>query len=124
MGLINMNDTDIVAAYVRYFMEGAASDSWAPEELNELASRNPDRAWEIIQRINATRIESEEWQQHVYAALGCGALEELIVLHEKKMLPVILTAAKEDPILRLELSTIYESSVSPSAWSKIRTFLA
>jgi hypothetical protein len=115
-----MQDGEIAATYVRYFLEGAETDSWAPDELNQLANADPERAWKIIQHINATPIEGKEWQNSVYAALGCGALEELIVLHETKMLPIIIQAAKNDPALRFELSTIYESSTSPSAWLQIR----
>lgn len=119
-----MNDTEISTSYIRYLLEGAEADSWAPIELNELAGSDPERAWKIVQRINATSIEGKEWREHVYAALGCGAIEELIVLHEETMLPLILKAAETDPILRLELSTIYKSSVKPHIWSQIQTVVA
>ncbi len=121
IGELNMQDGQIAATYVRYFVEGAEADSWAPEELSELAIADPDRAWKIIQCINATSIEGKEWQDSVYAVVGCGVLEELIVAHEEKILPIIIEAAKSEPVLRFELSTIYESSVSPRVWSQIRS---
>ncbi len=119
-----MQDGDIAATCVRYFLEGAEADSWAPEELNQLAISDPDRAWKIVQCINATPIEGAEWRNSVHAVVGTGALEELIVLHEQKMVPVIIQAAKNDPVLRFELSTIYESSVSSNARSQIRSVVS
>ena len=119
LGHEHVNDMDIAAIVVRFFLEGAESDAWAPERLNELAHSDPHRAWEIIRSINATPIEGKEWQEHAYAALGCGAIEEPIVLHEKIMLPTILRAAESDTILRRKLSAIYESSVAPNVWAQI-----
>jgi hypothetical protein len=103
-----MTETEIVQAYVRYFLEGADSSAWAVEELSELASDDPERAWQIILWINATSVEDEAWLVPLSSAIGCGVLEDLIVLHEATMLPIIMQAAKEDAILRLELSTIRE----------------
>jgi hypothetical protein len=119
-----MTERDLAAAYVRYLTEGSESDAWAVYELSELARVSPARAWHEIQRINSIPIADEVWKSFVRAALGCGALEELIVLHERVMLPVVLIAAASDPTLRDELSVIYESSVNERIWSQIRSVLA
>ena len=119
-----MNDAELVSAYVRYFLEGAEEDEWAPVELSQLAIDQPERAWRFIGLINATHIEGEVWRGSVHAALGCGALEELIALHEDEMLPIILRAAGKDPVIRTELATIYATSISPSASAQIRAVLA
>jgi hypothetical protein len=37
------------------------------------------------------------------------------------MLPIVIEAAKHDAVLRFELSTIYESSVSPTIWAAIQS---
>lgn len=120
---LNMTDTEISEAYVRYHLGGAESDSWAPEELSQLAIDDPRRTWKIIQQINAIPIEDEAWSSSVHSSVGCGALEDLIALHEGTMLPVILDAAKDDALLQRELSTIYQASVSLSAWTKISGLL-
>ena len=117
------NDKELAAAYVRYYREGAEADEWALDELHELAIDQPERAWNIIKIINTIPIEDEAWREFVHGMLGCGALEELVALHEESMLPVITEAAKSDPVLRSELTTIYESSISPNAWSQIRVVL-
>lgn len=119
-----MIDADIANTYIRYSLEGSETDSWAPEELGQLAINEPKRAWHIIKLINAIQIEDEAWSSYIRSTLGCGAIEDLLVLHEDTMLPIILQAAKSDAILRMELSTIYESSVTQSAWLQIRTILA
>ena len=119
-----MSERDLAAAYVRYLTEGSESDVWALNELSELARASPERAWQEIQRINAIQIKDETWKSHVRATLGCGALEDLIVLHEKLMLPVVLRAAESDPTIRDELSVIHEGSVGERIWSQISTVLA
>jgi hypothetical protein len=111
---------DVAKAYVRYMTEGAEEDSWAVEELTELAQEHPQRAWAEIQRINKLPINGVEWQKSVYAAVGCGPLEELLVRHEASMLPIVIAAAKDDAVLQQELSVIYVSSVSASIWAAIR----
>jgi hypothetical protein len=118
-----MTERDLAAAYVRYLTAGSESDAWALNELTELARVNPERAWQEIQRINAIPIQDETWPSLVRAALGCGALEELIVLHENVMLPVVLRAAASDPTIRDELSMIYRSSVSERIWCQIKSVL-
>jgi hypothetical protein len=118
-----MNDADFAATFVRYFLEGAKTDEWAPLELNQLAISDPERAWRIIQLINATAIEDESWREHVHAAVS-GAVEELVVVNERTMLPVVLCAAKESAVLRSELGCIYQSSVSPSIWAQIQAVVA
>ena len=115
---------DLARAYVRYMTEGSEEDAWAVEKLDELARENPNMAWEEIRRINSLPVSGEEWQQHIRAALGCGPLEYLLVLHEASMLSVIIEAAKYDAILRLELSAIYQSSVSPTIWEAIQSVTA
>ncbi|HSC06209.1 MAG TPA: hypothetical protein VLD59_05245 [Steroidobacteraceae bacterium] len=119
-----MAERDLAAAYVRYLTEGSESDEWALYELSELARESPDRAWQEIQRINSIPIDDEAWKSHVHATLGCGALEDLIVLHEKLMLPIVLKAAESDPTIRDELSVIYQGSVGERIWSQICTVLA
>jgi hypothetical protein len=118
-----MTDAEIAEGWVRYYTGGAEADFWACEELTDLAQKDPDRAWIVIQRVNATPIQ-DGWSESVHAVLGCGPIEELIAVHETQMLPVILQAAISDPILRKELSTIYESSVSPAAWKRMRAILS
>lgn len=119
-----MTDDEIAETWIRYHMEGAESDFWACEELTDLAQKDPDHAWTVIQRINATPIHDDAWRQLVQGCLGCGPIEELIAVHETRMLPVILQAAASDPILREELSTIYESSINPAAWKQIQAVLS
>lgn len=118
-----MSDDEIAEAYIRYQLEGAKSDSWAPEELSQLAVDDPLRTWKIVQRINAIPIEDETWASSVHSSLGCGALEDLIALHEGTMLTVIVEAATGDALLKRELSTIYPTSISSRAWATIRGLL-
>lgn len=118
-----MNDSDIADTYVRFYLKGSESDSWAPIELSQLAINEPMRAWRIVEIINAIHIEDEAWRTHVRSTLGCGAIEDLIVLHESTMLPIILHAAEKNPVLRMELSAIYEGSVSSNSWVCIRAVL-
>jgi hypothetical protein len=76
-----MTDDEIVNAYVRYYLEGAEADCEAgPIELSQIAIDDPDRAWQIVLRINATPVEGEIWREHVRIPLGCGAIESLLVL--------------------------------------------
>lgn len=112
---------DLAHAYMQYMTGGSEADAWAAEELNDLARQNPKLAWEEIQRINSLPASGEEWLRHIHAAIGCGPLEELLVLHEASMLPVVIEAAKHDAVLRFELSTIYETSVSPTVWAAIQS---
>jgi hypothetical protein len=102
---------------------GAEADVWAGIELSQIAIDDPDRAWRIIQRINQIEVDGTECQNHVGAAVGCGAIEDLITLHEETMLPIVVDAATRDPVLREELSCIYESSIGPKAWVAIQTVL-
>ena len=115
---------DLAQAYVRYMTGGAEVDAWAAEELSELTRDNPGLAWKEIQRINSLPVADEEWRQHIYAAIGCGPLEDLLVVHEAVMLPIVIEAAKHDAVLRFELSTIYERSVSPTIWAAIQLVAA
>lgn len=115
---------DLALSYVRFMTDGSVEDAWAAEELSELAQSSPTLAWSEILRINSLPISGEEWRQCVYAAIGCGPLEDLLVLHEASMLPVVIAAAKQDPVLRCELSTIYESSVSQDTWAAIKSVTA
>jgi hypothetical protein len=119
-----MSARDIAASYIRYMTEGLDADAWAADELSDLARDNPERAWHEILRINSLPIVGTEWREVVYATIGCGPLEALIVLHEARMLPVILDAAKADEVLQGELSAIYESSVSPRIWAAIQAITA
>ena len=112
-------DKDIVEAYVRYHLEGAEADAWAGIELSQIAIDLPERAWALVRAINSVPVQGEAWQASIRSALGCGVIEDLIVLHESEMLPAILAAAKTDPVLRWELGVIYEASVSPTAWKAI-----
>jgi hypothetical protein len=83
----NVDDTVWAATYVRYYLEGAEADHWAAEELSQLAIDNPRRTWELIQKINTVPVEDAAWRTLIRATIGCGALEELIVLHEREFLP-------------------------------------
>jgi hypothetical protein len=113
------SDQEIVEAYVR----GDDSDWWAVEELNELAIDNPERVWKIIQMINASPVVNDPWRRALLAIVGCGPLEEIIALHGDKILPQILEVAKKDEVLRIELSTIYESSLRPEIWAQIQRII-
>jgi hypothetical protein len=118
-----MDDAEIAAAYVRYYKDGAEADEWAPSELSQLAIDQPERAWRIIGLINATSVEDKAWRDFLHAVLA-GTLEHLIACHEEAMLPIILRAAADEPVLQKELASIYETSISPSAWAQIRALLA
>jgi hypothetical protein len=59
----------------------------------------------------------------MHAAVS-GAVEELVVVNERTMLPVVLRAAKESAVLRLELGCIYQNSVNPGMWAQIQAIVA
>ena len=115
---------DLAQAYVRYMTGGSEADAWALEELSKLTRENPRLAWKEIQRINSLPVSGEEWRQHIYAVVGSGPLEDLLVVHEAAMLPIVIEAAKHDAVLQFELSTIYESSVSPTIWAALQLVTA
>jgi hypothetical protein len=121
MGLCGLTMKDLARAYVRFMIDGAETDAWAIEKLSELARNSPALAWDEIQRINELPMLNEAWQQHIHAAIGCGPLEDILVLHEAAMLFVVIEAAKRDGVLQRELSAIYEGSVSPSTWAAIQS---
>jgi hypothetical protein len=117
-------DENIAQTYVNYYCNGGSkSDYWAVEELSQLAIEEPLRVWKIIQAINTIPVEDENWRKSLYATVGCGPLEDIIVIHESHCLPEIIEAAAEDRLLREELSAIYESSVSQNAWAQIQKIL-
>jgi hypothetical protein len=119
-----VDDAAWAASYVRYQCEGDQADCWATEELTQLVIDNPRRSWKLINEINAISVKDEVWRKSIRASVGCGALEDLIVLHEGEYLPVILEAAKTDDALREELSAIYESSVRPELWAKLQNVIS
>jgi hypothetical protein len=118
-----MDDEEIAAAYVRYYRDGAETDEWAPSELSQVAIHNPERAWRIVGLINATQVEGDSWRDFLHAIVA-NDVEDLIAGDEELMLPIILCAAENDPVLRNQLAGIYETSISPAAWAQIRALLA
>jgi hypothetical protein len=115
---------DLAYAYVRYMTDGSEANAWAAEMLSDLVRENPSLAWSEIRRINSLLVTGEEWRQHISAAIECGPLEDLLVLHEGSMLSVVIEAAEHDAVLRDELSTIYERSVSTTIWAAIQSVTA
>jgi hypothetical protein len=75
--------------------------TWQIRDRDDLAQlpipSDPERVWRIIQLINATPIEDEPWRKLMHAAVS-GAVEELVVVNERTMLPVVLRAAKESAV--------------------------
>ena len=86
-----MNKENIAEAFVSYYLNGEEKDYWAIEELNELSADNPKIAWKISKEILKLEINDPSWRDNVDGAVVLGAVENIIALHSKDYLNVILT---------------------------------
>jgi len=90
------SNSEIVAGYFANFIEGGDGPNfWAFEEMSELVSADPERAWGLA--IEMLRGSSDP----LYTAyVAAGPLEDLLSRHGRELIGRIEVLAKSEPWFR------------------------
>lgn len=104
-----MTDAELIARYLMHATtttrDGTDAECFdANEELNELVTEEPERAWplicEIIRRIS---LKDED----ILAYVAAGPLEDLLVRHPQAFIERIETLAQNDAHFRRAVSGVW-----------------
>lgn len=117
-----MRDREIAQGWVDHFAH-CEDRQHCVDALYELSRNAPDRAWKIIRMIDAINIPDAAWRANVDGVLGCGPLENILVMHTGQVLDKVIAEAKVNERLRCQLAVIHESSVSKEIWKVIQEVL-
>jgi len=88
---------------------------WAIDELDGLASREPETCWTLILEI-LTRVTSD----YQKASLSAGLLEDLLVRHGAQFIDRIEELAKRDHDFRDLLSGVWRRTIDANVWERLR----
>ncbi len=102
-------DEELVRDYtLAWTGQGDASHSWASDELDYLAWKQPERAWAAILSLIA-RSPSDQF----LAILAAGPLEDLLCEHGAAFIARVEQEARRDPQFRDALAGVWGSSRMP-----------
>ena len=87
---------------------------WAIDELDALASRDPEKCWTLILEI-LTRATSD----YQRASLSAGLLEDLLVRHGAQFIDRIEELAKKDSGFRYLLSGVWRRTIDTKVWERL-----
>ncbi|ODB92811.1 hypothetical protein A3197_20790 [Candidatus Thiodiazotropha endoloripes] len=118
-----MENENLIKSFVRYYRYGQNDDCWAVDEMINISSTDPEKAWELSKRILQVKVEGKEWRSFLDNAVALGPVENIIVLNSERFLGEILGEARTNPRLRMALASIYESSVGEEIWQKIQVVI-
>ena len=100
------NDEAVVHSWIAYHESEGESDFWAVEKLLQLVFEQPQRAWEIILRINFLT-SSHPLREYLDGIVAAGPLEDLVHAHGKWMIGQVEERALQDERLREQLGHMY-----------------
>ena len=87
---------------------------WSFERLSDLTHDDPEAAWNIIQMIR------QEGSDHILSILAAGPVEDLLVHHGDRFVDRIEALAEHDAQFRKLLGAVWQNSMSPEIWKRIR----
>jgi hypothetical protein len=102
-----LTSADKEAKYDKYF--------WAWENLNDLTSKNPKLAWELILQIHRT--EHSDW---VTFNLAAGPLESLLVYCGDVVIDWVEKEARKDPKFNDLLGGVWRNSMTKKVWERVQ----
>ena len=99
-------DERIARVWLSYHESEQDCEFWVVEKMLELVFEQPQRAWDIVLRINELSM-THPLREYVDGIVAAGPLEELIHAHGKWLIGKISEQAGRDERLREQLRYIY-----------------
>jgi hypothetical protein len=120
---------DTAETWLQYYIDGFRDrvdqqKESAVRELYDLSLKDPARAWEVVQHINAVNIPDSKECQLIDVCVGGSLLANILYACQDALWETILTTAAGSTRLRRQLAGIDESSLAPQRWQALRRFLS
>lgn len=100
-------DSALVDAYLRHYTHADAGLAWAWQELDELVSSDPARAWTVTLRLIAAALTTA-----ALAYVAAGPLEDLLQRHAAQFIDELEGLARRDPKFRRALQGAWNEAAS------------
>jgi hypothetical protein len=99
------SDSELVAAYLRYFDTNDESLFWAWERIEDVVLSDPECGWSLILTLVA-----EAANERCLSYVAAGPLENMLNRHGDAVIARVELQARRDPKFRLALSNVWGTS--------------
>ena len=103
---LNVNAGRIARAWLSYHDSEDEEYFWAVEELLRLVFENPQKAWNVVSRVNEFSA-SHELREYLDGIIAAGPLEDLVHAHGTWLISQLLNQPTVDERLRDQLRLVY-----------------
>jgi hypothetical protein len=93
--------------------EASDHGSWAIQAVINLAYRDPELCWDIVERIHAKRISDS-----VRSSLAAGPIEDLLVFHPLQFFPRVKALAARDETFKSMLTHVWLDGNDSPIWQE------
>ena len=116
MTLHGRTDEDIVAGYLAHHATGDDSLFWAFEDLSEILSDDPERAWRLT-----LQLISQSSNEAVLAYVAAGPLEDLLAYHGHRFIERIEAQSKTDAVFHQALCGVWgQGRFDPEIYDRVQ----
>lgn len=117
----DFDENQLIVDWIRLQNEYAAKKPlnrllWAHAALDEVCDRDPERCWQLIERI----LEHDS-SDFIIGNLAAGPLEDLLCRHGPQVIEAIERAALNCQKIRVLLSGVWRNVIDEDVWDRIQT---
>lgn len=104
-----------IAVEVGYEDPKADELFWSAQKMDELISRDPQAAWNVILSI----LKTDE-SRTIIQSLSAGPLEDLLVRHGEQVIDAVETEAKKNEKFAKLLGGVWKNKIKDEIWNRIQ----